>query len=106
MTFGIILFFFDSTLSTWTGIQATKDRPVSVSYTHLDVYKRQDPIDLGVPFLAFYGDWTKAPIMDSTDYWETLDGSASQAQAYICLLYTSHLRREDHQLYGSWHPAH
>lgn len=38
-----------------------------------------DPIDLGLPFLAFYGDWTKAPIMDSTDYWETLDGSASQA---------------------------
>ena len=32
-----------------------------------------DPIDLGLPFLAFYGDWTKAPIMDSTDYWETLD---------------------------------
>ena len=42
-----------------------------------------DPIDLVVPFLAFYGDWTKAPIMDSTDYWETLDGSANEAQAYM-----------------------
>ena len=48
-----------------------------------------DPIDLGVPFLAFYGDWTKAPIMDSTDYWETLDGSASQAQAYMNTAFSS-----------------
>ena len=44
---------------------------------------------LGLPFLAFYGDWTKAPIMDSTDYWETLDGSASQAQAYMNTAFSS-----------------
>lgn len=48
-----------------------------------------DPIDLGLAFLAFYGDWTKAPIMDSTDYWETLDGSASQAQAYMNTAFSS-----------------
>ena len=48
-----------------------------------------DPIDLVLPFLAFYGDWTKAPIMDSTDYWETLDGSASQAQAYMNTAFSS-----------------
>ena len=48
-----------------------------------------DPIDLGLPFLAFYGNWTKAPIMDSTDYWETLDGSASQAQAYMNTAFSS-----------------
>ena len=48
-----------------------------------------DPIDLGVPFLAFYGDWTVAPIMDSTDYWETLDGSASEAQAYMNTAFTT-----------------
>ena len=48
-----------------------------------------DPLDLGLPFLAFYGDWTKAPIMDSTDYWETLDGSASQAQAYMNTAFSS-----------------
>ena len=42
-----------------------------------------------MPFLAFYGDWTKAPIMDSTDYWETLDGSASQAQAYMNTAFSS-----------------
>ena len=48
-----------------------------------------DPIDLGLPFLAFYGDWTKAPIMDSTDYWETLDGSASQSQAYMNTAFSS-----------------
>ena len=38
-------------------------------------------IDLGVPYLAFYGDWTKAPLFD-TDYFETnkdeLDDGISQ----------------------------
>ena len=47
----------------------------------MELTNNDDPA-LSVPFLGFYGDWTKAPIMDSTDYWETLDGSASQAQAY------------------------
>ena len=30
--------------------------------------KLEAAIDLGIPYLAFYGDWTKAPIIDSTDY--------------------------------------
>lgn len=38
-------------------------------------------IDLNVPFLAFYGDWTKAPLFD-TDYYETnpdeIDDGVSQ----------------------------
>ena len=38
-------------------------------------------VDLGAPFLAFYGDWTKAPLFD-TDYFETnkdeLDDGISQ----------------------------
>ncbi len=32
--------------------------------------KAQNGIDLNVPFLAFYGDWTKAPMFD-LDYFET-----------------------------------
>ena len=38
-------------------------------------------VDLGVPYLAFYGDWTRAPLFD-TDYFETnkdeLDDGISQ----------------------------
>ncbi len=41
-----------------------------------------EPIDLHVPFLAFYGDWTEPPIIDGGFYYETLDGEASDAQAY------------------------
>ena len=62
---------------------------VTLTQVAADGSSLTDPIDLGVPFLAFYGDWTKAPIMDSTDYWETLDGSASQAQAYMNTAFSS-----------------
>ena len=62
---------------------------VTLTQVATDGSSLTDPIDLGVPFLAFYGDWTKAPIMDSTDYWETLDGSASQAQAYMNTAFSS-----------------
>ena len=41
-----------------------------------------DPIDLNAPFLAFYGDWTQAPIIEPSYYWDTLDGSTSDAQTY------------------------
>lgn len=54
----------------------------------VELTNNDDPA-LSVPFLGFYGDWTKAPIMDSTDYWETLDGSASQAQAYMNTAFSS-----------------
>ena len=62
---------------------------VTLTQVAADGSSLADPIDLGLPFLAFYGDWTKAPIMDSTDYWETLDGSASQAQAYMNTAFSS-----------------
>ena len=62
---------------------------VTLTQVAADGSSLTDPIDLGLPFLAFYGDWTKAPIMDSTDYWETLDGSASQAQAYMNTAFSS-----------------
>ncbi len=49
-------------------------------FISLDAVSGTD-IDLGVPYLAFYGDWTKAPLFD-TDYFETnkeeLDDGISQ----------------------------
>ena len=35
-----------------------------------------------LPFLAFYGDWTEAPIIDAGFYYRQLDGETSQAQTY------------------------
>ena len=38
---------------------------------------------LSIPYMGFYGDWTQAPIMDATDYSDTLSGKANWAQAYV-----------------------
>ena len=39
---------------------------------------------LSIPYMGFYGDWTKAPIVDATDYGAYLnDKSNSWSQAYV-----------------------
>ena len=62
---------------------------VTLKQVAADGGKLESAIDLGIPYLAFYGDWTKAPIIDSTDYWETLDGTESKAQAYMNTAFTT-----------------
>ena len=62
---------------------------VTLKQVAADGGKLEDAIDLGIPYLAFYGDWTKAPIIDSTDYWQTLDGTESKAQAYMNTAFTT-----------------
>ena len=62
---------------------------VTLKQVAADGGKLENAIDLGIPYLAFYGDWTKAPIIDSTDYWETLDGTESKAQAYMNTAFTT-----------------
>ena len=62
---------------------------VTLKQVAADGGKLEAAIDLGIPYLAFYGDWTKAPIIDSTDYWETLDGTESKAQAYMNTAFTT-----------------
>ncbi|MFR0788043.1 MAG: S8 family serine peptidase [Vescimonas sp.] len=62
---------------------------VTLKQVAADGGKQEAAIDLGIPYLAFYGDWTKAPIIDSTDYWETLDGTESKAQAYMNTAFTT-----------------
>ena len=48
-----------------------------------DGSENEDGIDLSAPFLAFYGDWTKAPIIDSGFWWETLGSEEdTTAQTY------------------------
>ena len=62
---------------------------VTLKQVASDGGKLESTIDLGIPYLAFYGDWTKAPIIDSTDYWDTLDGTESKAQAYMNTAFTT-----------------
>ena len=62
---------------------------VTLKQVDADGKELPDAIDLSVPFLAFYGDWTKAPIMESDTYWDHLDGSASEAQSYTNTAYLS-----------------
>ena len=38
---------------------------------------------LSIPYMGFYGDWTKAPIIDATDYGNMLNGEAEWSQAYV-----------------------
>ena len=38
---------------------------------------------LSIPYMGFYGDWTKAPIIDATDYGAMLNGEAEWSQAYV-----------------------
>lgn len=38
---------------------------------------------LSIPYMGFYGDWTKAPIIDATDYGNMLNGEAEWSQAYL-----------------------
>ena len=48
-----------------------------------DGSENEDGIDLSAPFLAFYGDWTTAPIIDSGFWWETLGSEEdTTAQTY------------------------
>lgn len=39
-------------------------------YTFLDACAL-DGVDLSLPYMAFYGDWTQAPILDSGYYWQS-----------------------------------
>ena len=42
----------------------------------------EDGTDLNAPFLAFYGDWTKAPMIDSAYWWDAIESEETSAQVY------------------------
>lgn len=47
--------------------------------------KNTDGVDLSLPYMGFYGDWTKAPILDSGYYWQ----EEVEANQYYNILFTS-----------------
>ena len=60
--------------------------PVPVSYTHLDVYKRQAH-DRGKGIIVVVNKWDAIEKTDKTIYEYT--NKLKETLAYICLLYTS-----------------
>lgn len=47
-----------------------------------DGSEKSGGIDLNAPFLAFYGDWTKAPMIDSAYWWEVMENETTDAQVW------------------------
>ena len=45
-------------------------------------------VSLSLPYLGFYGDWDAAPILDSGDYWDVLNGTGIYSQ-YPTILWTT-----------------
>lgn len=55
-------------------------------------------IDLSLPYMGFYGDWTEAPSIDNGYYWETEE--ETMASQYVNMLFTQY----DGDDY-SWYPG-
>ena len=55
-------------------------------FTFLDALN-EGTTDLSLPYLGFYGDWDAAPILDSGDYWDILNGVGEYSQ-YPNILFT------------------
>lgn len=58
-------------------------------FTFLDALNA-DMVDLSLPYLAFYGDWDDAPIIDSGDYWEAHNAQEDEVvgNQYFNILWT------------------
>lgn len=56
-------------------------------YTTLTAKSAND-FDLSLPYLAFYGDWMQAPILDGGYYWQDDDTLAESASQYYNILFT------------------
>ena len=55
-------------------------------FTFLDALNA-GTVSLSLPYLGFYGDWDAAPMLDSGDYWDVLNGIGEYSQ-YPNILFT------------------
>ena len=62
---------------------------ISVSYTHLDVYKRQAPMDNGKVLMSFSGKELIKGEPDASSFPSGGLRATFEARGYTCLLYTS-----------------
>lgn len=49
--------------------------------------RSEGDVDLSMPYLGFYGDWTQAPTIDNGYYWETQE--ETEASQYVNMLWTT-----------------
>ena len=56
-------------------------------------------VDLSLPYVAFYGDWTQAPILDSGYYWE--EGEDAYASQYYNVIFSNYGNSTEY----SWYPG-
>ena len=50
--------------------------------------KNAGGVDLSIPYMGFYGDWTEAPLIDSGFYWES--DEEMQASQYVNVIFTNY----------------
>lgn len=65
-------------------------------FTFLDALNA-GTVDLSLPYLAFYGDWDAAPILDTGNYWDYLNGIDNSNQ-YLNVLF-SEFGSDDYGIY-------
>lgn len=53
--------------------------------------KNENGVDLSLPYLAFFGDWDDAPILDDGNYWDMLNGTEDEVvgNQYVHVLWTN-----------------
>ena len=54
----------------------------TLNAANADGSENENGIDLNAPFLAFYGDWTQAPLIDSGFWWDVIAHEETDAQTY------------------------
>ncbi len=59
-------------------------------------------VDLSLPYLGFYGDWTKAPIIDSGYYWES--DEEMEASQYYNVIFANYGNSDDYMWYPGMNP--
>ena len=59
-------------------------------------------VDLSLPYLAFYGDWTQAPIIDSGYYWQRDEEMV--ASQYFNVIFANYGNSDDYMWYPGMNP--
>ena len=62
-------------------------------------------VDLGLPYLAFYGDWAESPVLDEGSYWDYLNApeGAVVANQYPSILF-SEFQGQEYGIYPGMNP--
>ena len=59
-------------------------------------------VDLSLPYLAFYGDWTQAPILDTAYYWQPEE--EAYGSQYFNVIFANYGNSQDYMWYPGMNP--